>query len=327
MFSASGFGIWSTIKPDVVEFGGNYSVNNQTEPVSLSFPVEVCPPLVRATRFPPSPEWDRDLIGTSFAAPKVAHIAAALQSLFPEDSAQTCRALIAQSARWPSWAQHLSEDKLIAVLRTLGFGVPSLERATQNDEFRVTLKTSGRQTVRAREALVYEVAVPDSLRAPGLNSRILIEVTLAYAARPRRTRRNLRGYLSTWVDWKSSRLGESAQSFVNRILHDQQDVEADGEGSIPWVIGERIDNGYLPGIRRNAGTLQKDWAVVSAYQLPSSFCVAVVGHPGWDKDPNASATYSLAVSFESLERDVSIYEPIRIQQEIAVDAYVGAGGA
>ena len=44
---------------------------------------------------------DRDEIGTSFAAPKVAHIASRLQRVLPDESCLLYRVLIVQSARWP----------------------------------------------------------------------------------------------------------------------------------------------------------------------------------------------------------------------------------
>ena len=50
---------------------------------------------------------DRDETGSSFAAPKVARIAAQLQRLLPDQPALLYRALIVQSARWPTWAETL----------------------------------------------------------------------------------------------------------------------------------------------------------------------------------------------------------------------------
>ena len=50
---------------------------------------------------PPGPAYNRDESGTSFAAPKVARIAAALNRILPDQSALLYRALIVQAARWP----------------------------------------------------------------------------------------------------------------------------------------------------------------------------------------------------------------------------------
>lgn len=63
--------------------------------------------------------------------------------------------------------------------------------------------------------------------------------------------------------------------------------------------------------KRNNGTVQKDWAVVKSNTLPQDFCIAVVGHEGWSRDPDATANYSLVVTFEILGQEIPIYEVLR----------------
>jgi hypothetical protein len=79
--------------------------------------------------------------------------------------------------------------------------------------------------------------------------------------------------------------------------------------------------------KRSSGTVQKDWAVVKSNALPDNFCIAVVGHPGWSRDPDSAARYTLAVTFEILGREIAIYEPLRTavielqtQAEVEMDA-------
>ncbi len=138
-------------------------------------------------------------------------------------------------------------------------------------------------------------------------------MTLSYVAQPRRTRRNLRRYLSTWVDWKSSKLGEGLDDFRTRALK-EQDVEVDNPmpgAALPWTLHENSDWGLVRDVRRNSGTLQKDWAVVKSSTLPDQFCIAIVGHEGWSKDPDSAAHYTLAVTFEIIGQEIAIYEPLR----------------
>lgn len=311
-FSTTGLGIWETIKPEVVEYGGDFAYDTGSPP-NLTTPREVCPDLVRATYNSPGREHDRDDIGTSFAAPKIAHIASALEQIFPEQPCLLYRALIANAARWPQWTEDSSNP--LNVLRYIGFGIPTIERATANSPYRITLISTGELHVKAGEAHVYQIPVPEEMRSPSGEFDIRIDVTLSYAAKPRRTRRNPRNYLSTWADWRSSKMGESFESFKNRVLKDRIKSD-DGEGEIPWLLRERDDWGSVEGVKRNVGTLQKDWAVLKSYELPIDFCIAVVGHRGWDKDPDAFAKYSLVVSFEAVTKDLEIYEMIRVALEV-----------
>ena len=57
--------------------------------------------------------------------------------------------------------------------------------------------------------------------------------------------------------------------------------------------------------------MQKDWAIVKSNRLPDHFCIAVLGHPGWSRDPDSTARYALAVTFEILSQEIAIYEPLR----------------
>jgi hypothetical protein len=132
-------------------------------------------------------------------------------------------------------------------------------------------------------------------------------------ARPRRTRRNLRRYLSTWVEWKSSKLGESLINFQRRALIDEVAGEAGlAGGALPWTLQTNPKSGLIREVKRNSGTVQKDWAIVRSNQLPDHFCIAVVGHQGWSHDPDSTARYTLAVTFEILGQEVSIYDPLRV---------------
>jgi hypothetical protein len=37
----------------------------------------------------------------------------------------------------------------------------------------------------------------------------------------------------------------------------------------------------------------------------------VVGHEGWSRDPDSTASYSLAVTFEILGQEIAIYDVLR----------------
>ncbi|MBE9170277.1 S8 family peptidase [Pleurocapsales cyanobacterium LEGE 06147] len=308
-FSCSGLGIWDTIKPEVVEYGGDVVTDNNNIP-SLSTPESVCPELVRSTLDNGCP-LASDNIGTSFAAPKVSHIAACLAAEFPDESCLLYRALIVQSARLPEWTKQ-SDVNLFHAIRQIGYGIPNLDRAIGNAPNRITLITKGERRIKARQAHIYQVQLPQELISQGEESEILLEITLSYKAQPRRTRRNRRRYLSTWLDWDCSKKGEDSDYFLNRILkeYDAPEDAEKGEGIFTWTLGKQKNHKTIKEISRSAGTIQKDWAIVKSYELKEAFCIAVVGHEGWNNDPDASVSYSLVISFEAINVSIPVYSAI-----------------
>lgn len=384
-FSRSGPGIWGIIKPEVVEFGGDL-VCSTGGSVRIGTPAlaGACfPELIRST-LSSGPAIDRDTVGTSFAAPKVTHIAAHLASVLPDEPSLLYRALIVQSARWPTWALALLEDyrrekeknqkqrgkvsaakrrakkkgavappqsiddaveqslaaQVRAVMSRIGFGIPDRERATRNSAHRTTLITSGVQSLQAGDCDILQVPVPAAIRAASNDFDVLVEVTLSYAAAPRRTRRTPKRYLSVWLDWITNRRGESMGDFEARAIKESDQAQgplgAGGDDAntekpksrnddgITWTLGAQDGHGCIRGFARGNGTIQKDWAILKLHQLPETFCIAVRGHKGWSQDPGAEARYALAVSFEVLGQEVEIYEEVRVAlEELAIEVSEG----
>lgn len=312
-FSRSGPGIWDVIKPEVVEYGGTYIKNKAGVPPILTTTEETCPELIRKS--PEGPAFSRDAVGTSFAAPKVSHIAAEIERLFPESPALLYRALIVQSARWPDYSNGLTEVGKLELLRRIGYGIPDVDRATHNDDYRVTLVTPSLLEVGEGEAHVFSVPIPEQLSSVGEDYNILVEITLSYAAKPRRTRRYTKGYLSSWVDWCCSKIGESEETFARRIFQTGASIQDDG--NFEWMLDEATNRGIIKGFSRKNGTIQKDWCIIKSNQLNDAFCIAVRGHKGWGS--LFKAKYSLAVSFEAINQDIPIYEPIRSMIEVEVE--------
>jgi hypothetical protein len=314
-FSRSGWGLWETFKPEVVEIGGDYLIDATR--TTLSKTDATCPELVRCTYSTPGAATTRALVGTSFAAPRVAGIAALLQSVLPDQPTLLYRALIIQSARWPAWMDTLSPDEQIEWMKSMGYGIPDPVRASENTERRVTLVTEGIQTIHALEAAIYTVDIPAELRSPGNEFDVRIEVTLSYSSKPRRTRSSRHGYQEIWLDWIASKKGESLDDLKARAI--KGIGEAEDSGKVDWMLHERKDWGILRGIHRQASTVQKDWVVLKAHELPETFAVAVRGHNGWSKDPNSTAKFALAVTIDAEACPVPIYARIQQEQSIRLE--------
>ncbi len=313
-FSRAGYSpLWEVVKPEVVEYGGDYL---RGVPLTQSMPTNAAtaPELIASTLHG-EPAISSDAIGTSFATPKVAHIAAHLQNLFPEGSAQLYRALIVQSAQWPEWAGNVENKD--EVLRLIGYGIPSLERATTNNPQRVTLITAEAKEIRSKQYHLYQITIPDEIRNAALEARIRIDVTLAYTACPRRTRSRRTGYLETWLDWCSICQDEPLDHFKNRM----QGNKTRSYPGLPWQIHQQPQYGEVD-VSRNFGSVQKDWAVIESNQLPETFAIAVRAHVGWNHKEGAGlARYCLAISFEALDVELPIYTAIEaeIQTQAEID--------
>ena len=311
-FSRCGFGQpWSVVKPDVVEVGGDF-VYSTHPPIIAQHPA-MSVELLNSTLHG-QPAFSRDGAGTSFSAPKVAHIAAHLQALFPDASPLLYRALIAQSARWPAWA--VNETSKDAVLRWIGYGLPSLERAISNTPTRVTLVTPDAEILPSKQFHLYTVKIPNEIRSAALEARVRIDITLAYTALPRRTRARRTGSLETWLDWEASRLGEPAEVFLDRM----QNGGAGAGGNIPWTLHTQANFGEVEETTRGRGTLQKDWAVIDSYDLPEEFSIAVRSHLGWNhREEAGSARYCLAVTFEAMDMDLPVYSQVEIENRVEIE--------
>lgn len=319
-FTRTGLGIWDSIKPELVEYGGDYVIEKNGTNRLTSQKKETSIHLVRST-LNGGPATSIDGIGTSFSAPKVSGILAELQRLFPEESTLLYKTLIIQSARWPN--RVFKQVARLNFLKLFGYGIPNLERATTNTDYRVTLVNS--LEIYPKEADTYEVKLPESMRRVGDSFDILVEVTLTFKAIPRRTRVGFRSYLSGWVDWHSSKFGESTDAFEKRLItgdYNQEDEEDDiNQEKIPWTIQSRA-NGGINDVKLNNNSVQKDWAIIKSNKLTESFCIGVVGHAGWDKDLKNLIPYSLAVSFEAINNDIEIYNAIRVENAIEIKVEV-----
>jgi subtilisin family serine protease len=315
-FSRIGNGIWGEIKPDVVEFGGGLLVSKNGHNL-IKESKDTSPELLRSTLHGGN-AFSKDRTGTSFAAPKVSYIASQLQKLYPNENVNLLRALIVQGARLPN--EHFLHPTKESI-QCFGYGLPAIDRVTRNTNHRITFYNTGK--ISFDDGHLYSLLIPSELRNPADEYDILIEVTLAYTAKVRRTRQRTKSYLSTWLDWISSKIDESFDDFkdfaLKEIEKDETDYDTDSRNSLnnySWKIKNRSDFG-VEDLNRNNSTVQKDWAIIKSYQLPTEISFAVRSHKGWDKN-NEEIPYAITVTLEALNDSIAIYESIRIENEIEI---------
>ena len=157
----------------------------------------------------------RSLVGTSFAGPKVAHIAAHLQHLPPRTDFALSRAdrQLGPLAGMGRGGSTGAADVNFTPLWVLAF---LISHAPAKKSRRVTLITAEMREIRNQQALIFSVPVPPAYRDSANPCRVRIDVTLCYTAMTRPTRSTKNGYLETWLSWKASHLEEPLDSFTRR---------------------------------------------------------------------------------------------------------------
>ncbi|MCE7069056.1 S8 family peptidase [Dyadobacter sp. CY327] len=311
-FSRSGPGMWGCVKPDVVEYGGDFLREKNGFLITQHNDISAQVVHTGANR----QGFD---VGTSFAAPKVAHIVAQLAKKFPNDSTLLYKALIIQSARLP---EHVFHNPGTEALRHLGYGIPDPQRALENNPYRVTFVAEG--SVAAQQANLYSVTIPAEINRAGTDFDILVEVTLTFTAAPRRTRKKIKSYLSSWLSWESSKLSENFEDFSARILRDLNSPEEEivDNRSIRWTIWSSPTWGRVAEFKRQDSATQKDWVVLKSNALPRELSFAIVGHKGWSKDITEELPFALAISFEAISRETEIYNLIEVNNRIEIEEEV-----
>ena len=64
--------------------------------------------------------------------------------------------------------------------------------------------------------------------------------------------------------------------------------------------------------------MQKDWAIINSFSLNDVVSFAIRGHKGWDINQE-EIPYAFTVSFEAINQDIHIYEPIKIENQVEVE--------
>jgi hypothetical protein len=296
-FTRSGPGLGGSIKPELCEIGGNQifdgqvqSVRNIAECSVVSMNREYVQRLFRTDT------------GTSYAAPKVAHIAARLLRTFPNASANLIRALLVASAQVPEPATQLlkplGDD---AVLRVCGYGRPSLELAQASDEARVVLYAESELPF--DNFHIYELPIPSELiQEPGRRS---ISVTLAFDPPVRHTRFDYLGVKMSFRLIRGKTIEEVAEAFRTRT----QD-----EAPVDRLSSTKFDCKMSPTpTTREGGTLQS--ATFPMVRSPhedygETYYLVVRCERKWARDEHNPQRYAVVVVVQH-SAQVNLYNTLR----------------
>ena len=191
LLRSNGSGTCRTVKPELVAFGGNYSLTTDGRWNQLDF--ALAEPVLN---FNHTQRLLRYSSGTSIAAPYVTHVCAITEHRLRQlndnqaVSANLIRAFVAHSAIVPPEALHWLSDghskseSLNRRLRAVGYGRPDPRRSCYSTENRVLLYAEDQ--IAERRFHLYQLEMPSEFIAEG--GRRLIRATLAFDPPVRGTR-------------------------------------------------------------------------------------------------------------------------------------------
>ena len=307
-FTRRGPGVEGAIKPDLCDYGGNLVYDGRMRRVILND--QGAGIVSTHHEFGQGRLFAFD-VGSSYAAPRVAHQAARIFGHYPQASANLVRALLVASAEIPAEAKAClgfeSSEEKNRLLQICGYGRANLERALFSTPNRVTLFRE--ETLEINHFHLYEIPIPDAFKQ--LKGARRISATLAFDPPVRRTRRDyignrmtfklIRGKPLTEVIAKYHALSETSRKFTNANTTD--------------ALWPKHDT-------RHPGTVQKGTLEIksrSALDYDSPFYLVVWSEGRWAAREYATQNYAVVVTLEFEEQaTVNLYETMRVQVELPV---------
>lgn len=327
-FTRTGWGIDGAIKPDVVEYAGDYRFERG---IIRDTPAQYAGLPTTARDFVPSAgKLFRTVAGTSFAAPRVANLAARLFREFPGASSNLIRALIAESAQIPDSRPSLFKDKEpweSELLRVYGYGKPDFERARWSAQQDVLLLAEN--TLPLEEDNAFQLftipSLPDEfLRIRGRNG--YISVTLAFDPPTRHTR--MGDYLGITMEFKLFRNTSfnKVEDALRKLTSEEQKAFRDSNRRVPSLgtlkaeqdLPPMID--LKPGVQlRNKGTLQHGSIRIagSEWQYDGGpLILAVMCRRGWAPYSITRQRFATIVRLHHSDPFMELYNHVQQQTRV-----------
>tara|TARA_R110002167_G_scaffold231049_1_gene436214 strand:- start:219 stop:2732 length:2514 start_codon:yes stop_codon:yes gene_type:complete len=329
-------------KPDIVAEGGNRLLSPDKTEVSNADVVSLLTTSGRSTG-----QLFETNADTSAATALVSRQAAVLMTEYPDYWPETIRGLLVHSAEWTPvmrerfgvlYGEHSNKTAKETMLRTVGFGVPNLDRARYSANHALTLiaqnqinpftKGPGARASddpKLNEMQLYQLPWPiEVLQQLPPELEVKLRITLSYFVEPNPGRRGYRqrySYQSHGLRFEVIRPGQTLdnfRSFVNgaAVSDDYQGPEGDRDG---WLLGPQL---------RTRGSLHSDTWIGSAAELADMHTIAVFPVGGWWKYRTAQdrwekqVRYSLLISIDVPDESVDIFSVVETLVETEIEITV-----
>jgi hypothetical protein len=318
-FTRCGPGINREIKPELVEYGGNYLLD-QNGTVRENPGMNV---IMASHQLTPAITHKS---GTSFAAPRVAHKMARIlydmQSLgFYDISASLLKALTVNSATYPpyygnfdNFKQAMDEKKPKHWLNVVGYGIPDDIRATECDKYTAILIFQ--EKIQPNTVKFFEIPVPECLVETPPTKVKRLTVTVVYA--PEVQRWGLETYLGTTLKWRMFR-GNVDQEEVIKYMSVEEEENDEETGENPKELK------FEPGITlRSRGTVQHgicEWKQHKSEYSQNCYTLAIAAYEKWNRENPDPVPYAVVVRLEDTTQTADVYVEVQnIMAQLEVQA-------
>ncbi len=323
-----GPGVANSVKPELVERAGTLGLeNNHLVAVDAELGV------ISARGGDAARLLGTD-VGTSFAAPLVARIAALVRTRFPAFTANLVRALILLSTEAPEFGPELDverdSDRSDAIRKLLGYGRPRLDRAIESTSHRAVLVAE--DSIPINGVHIYELPVPSSFFESG--GERSMEIALAYDP-PVRARRI--DYLANQMEFFVVRglpIEEVLRVFAAVEGEDLPDTESDdaapesedeqpspGAAPTPSALGSHVVSLDPSRTVRSRGTNQLGRVTFRQRlsedrHLPNYLVVRSINR--WD-DEGRSQDYAVAVALSRSAQHAELHAELEADLEAIIE--------
>lgn len=309
-FTRCGPGVNREIKPELVDFGGNYAYDSGGGFVRANPGINV---MMASHQLTPAIAHDS---GTSFAAPRVTHklamILADIESLdLTEISASLLKALITNSSDYASLGREHRDfiDAMDAIRQkhwpyVVGYGIPDYGRATSSDPFSALLIFDGK--LRPDTVAYFDIPVPADL-AHATNGIKRLTITIVYA--PEVQRWGLERYLATTLKWRVFRGDVDREEIIKSMSIEDTDDLLENQPERPGELMGKL------GIRlRSRGTIQHDiieWTRHQEQYSANSYTLAISAYEKWARNNPEPVPFAVVVRLEDTTRTTQVYAAVQ----------------
>lgn len=321
-------------RPDVVLEGGNFIQTSE----NLIQPSDAMSILTTRPRYIGQSRLLTAFGETSAACALATKLCAEIQNEFEDIWPETVRALVVHSARWTQAMEDSVSDKggkqrYGTLLRTVGMGVPHLDRALKSSRdsltfvIQQTIKPFENRNGSLNEMHLYELPWPRQVLEDLLDTPVRMRVTLSYFIEPRPGKREFSykyRYASHGLNFEVKTASETVEQFLERInkaVQLEEDTPRTESDSKEWLIGPQ---------NRNRGSIHSDIWEGTAAALADKDAIAIVPVKRWwaevKEKCEGTVRYSLVVSIETKEvqTDIDLYTEVENQIELSTSVSVDA---